>query len=485
MASGAYEWEECVNQVVVVGSPSSINEINSNWSTWLYRLSEINGELATFKSQIGQVFTGPAGEAYQTHLTGITEAIDQMQRDHGPIQELLSEAATTLSNAQASMPIPDAMLDDIEGRSAELNLANQRALSMASTAYFLLPGQFKEAIASTWAGDLARETFGRLNDLLNDWSNEQTEKANQVLSEVNNAQGGKAAATESPSSVTESPHNPESPDLSNFAPGGGGGGGVPSMGGGGVGGLGAGSVPPSSASSFDSPKNSFDGGTSGSGVGDSGQFRPPQDFETPGTGTSPHTSGLGASGVGGGGLGGEGLGSRGLGSAAGYDPEGSEYSPDDWNGTGLAGAGGGSAGLGSGGLGSGLGAPGGGLGSGAGGAGGGLGAGGAGAGLGGGALGAAGLGGAPSGAGAKSKIGKPVSMPMPPLGGVGGAAGGSSRGPGAGRGLAGTGAGMMGAGPGAGGLGGDGSSRDTWLREDEDVWGADGNTSSSWSWDDA
>lgn len=505
MAGGQYEWEECVNQVCVTGSPSAINEVNAGWSLWLTYLNDIGSALGAFKSQIGASFSGPAGDAYQAHLGRISTMIEEMDRNHRPVQDLLSEAGRSLANAQAAMPIPETMLDEVTGRSAEHNAANRSSLDqlvlsvggVAGLGYQLLPGDFRNSVADSWAGNFARETVGQLHDWFNDWSGEQTEKANQILSQVNSEQSTKVATTESPSGGGSAAYYDDvsSPPLSTGAGGGGGGaGGMPSMGGG-AGGMGSGSVSPSAASSFDAPKGSSDGGAAGIGVGETSPYSPPRDFDSPGSTTSPYPGGGGSGGVGSGGFDGGGVGSGSLGSGAGYDPSGSNYSAEDWQGTGLAGAGssgGGAAGLGSSGLSSGLGAggAGGGLAAG-GGAGGGLGAGGAGGGLGAGglgagALGAGSLGGAASGAGGKGAIGKAVSMPMPPLAGAGGlaAAGGSGRGAGAGRGLA-AGTGMMGAGAGAGNLSGNESSRDTWLHEDEDVWGTGDTTTSNWSWDDA
>ena len=471
MVNVKLEWEECVNQALVMGSPTEIANKHGNWDLWLHYAAVVSQGLADYKTAIAQSFKGPAGEAYQTHLEGLKKQADTVYTTHQPVMELLAVAQESLANAQATMPVPETMLDEVKGRSAELHAANEGGV--LATGAYLAPvtggaslfaaGLFKDALADSVIGNAGREVVGFFKDKIDDFSDEQTNEANRILNNLNDQQFAQADRTAEPTQDT--PGGREDGDVS--LPGGGGGsggyGGAPSIGGSGAGASGAGANP------------SFDPSTLDTGSpGGSSTFDPSTGGGNPGVGSIGGGGGSGA----------------GIGAGSGYDPFGNKISPDYWSGTGLAGAG--SLGGGAGGFGGGAGGLGA-LGAGSIGAGTGAGVSGGGAlGAGGGLGGAGALGGGLGVAG--GALGKGVSMPMMPMGGAaaggraagGGkaAGGGGGRGAGAGRGLSG-GAGMMGGGAGAGKLGEDGPTRDSWLHEDEDVWGTGDSTSSNWSWDGA
>ncbi|MEU7926492.1 hypothetical protein [Micromonospora sp. NPDC049801] len=434
-------WEEMCQKVVIDGRPGDVESAALGWEQLLKNLNNVKQSLESNIKDLGTTWKGPAYEAFKGHVEQIAKdtghIVADAEKGNGIVQSLKS-AADDLTKAQREFPIPATCVNDVlEARNAKLTLG---------------VGFFEAKVSPDFLGWFDPVTA------IADWINDQSEDAARVYEQVRGDYQAKAPGTPGDAyNPAEKATQPEIPDLDTGGGGGGGGGGVPKLGGGGGGG-GLGATP--SIGTSDLP-----------GTGDlpSGSGTHPDlsgGYDTPGTGDYPGTGGV-----------------------PGVDDEFS---------SGLAGAGGG----GSPGLGSGLGS--GGLGSSAGlGGGGGLGSAGGGVGAlaGGGALGravspgvgpmmgggAAGAGrGGGRGAGGRLGAGGKLAGGMAPgMGGVAGGGGGAGRG-GAGRGA--TGAGGRGAGArGAGGLAGAGTgagygeedgARNTWLEEDEDVWGADGGGTS-------
>ena len=108
-----FDCEECANQALVVGIPNQIADMNHVWGQWLANLDQINDELARYKKDIAASFTGKAGDAYQQHLTGLQQQIDTLRSEHAPVQPLLSVAEESLRKAQAAMPVPVPVLNEV------------------------------------------------------------------------------------------------------------------------------------------------------------------------------------------------------------------------------------------------------------------------------------------------------------------------------------------------------------------------------------
>jgi hypothetical protein len=455
MVDTRHDWETMVNHVCVMGDPAVLGELAGSWDVVLVNGQSLAAEIRSTIKQLEPAFGGPAGEAYRETLEKIAKSLDDIKEKSKDVTHMLRDAAGSLSTAQATMPVPDNMLDEVRGRQEELAAANRAGMYAifamggglatsvavpAASGFFLGTGDFRNAVANSWVGNLGREVFGKIDS----WINDETDAARKIYGDVDQQYGQTEMTAANPQPVVpQVAYNPTDTNLG----GGGGGGGLGSAGG-------LGSSPGIGGGGFD---------PSASGAGGA------PDFGAPGTGTvDPGTGGLGGAG--------------GL---------------DDPPGTGLAGAGGGlgAGGLGGGGAGSlspggGLGA--GGLGGGGLGSGGGLGAGGVGAGglgaLGtggagargagrGGArgLGAGGLGAMGSGAGARGggtgrSIGRGVS-PGGMVGGGGGRAGAGGARTGAAGARGGVGGGMAGGRPGVAGE--HEADHDSWLVEDDDVWGSD------------
>ncbi|MCX5068902.1 hypothetical protein OOJ91_23960 [Micromonospora lupini] len=431
-------WEEMCQKVVIDGRPGDVTSAALGWEQLIKNLNNVKQSLDTNIKDLGTTWKGPAYEAFKGHVEQISKDTGQIVADtekgNGIVQSL-KDAADKLTVAQRDFPIPATCVNDVlEARNAKLTLG---------------VGFFEAKVSPDFLGWFDPVTA------IADWINDQSEDAARVFQQVSDDYQALAPGHpgEAGNIGTGDPTN-QIPKLDNGGGGGGGGGGVPKLGGGpSAGDLGA--KPSIGATAMPDTGNLPSG--SGAHPDLSGGY-------DSGTGNYPGTGGV--PGVGG---------------------AGDEFS------SGLAGAGGG----GSPGLGSGLGG-GGGLGS-SGGLGSGGGAGSAGALAGGGALGravspgmgpmmgggAAGAGrGGGRGAGGRLGAGGKLGGGMAP--GMGGAAGGGGAGRGgAGRGAAGAGrgAGARGAGGVAGAGGGAGygeedTARNTWLEEDEDVWGADGGGTS-------
>ncbi|MFG3697725.1 WXG100 family type VII secretion target [Micromonospora sp. NPDC047620] len=420
-------WEEMCQQVVIAGRPGDVASAALGWDQLLKNLNSVKESLEKNVKDLGEVWKGPAYDSFKTHVEQIAKdtgrIVEDAQSQNGIVQSL-NDAADKLSAAQAEFPIPASCVNDVlEARNGRLVIST---------------GFFEMKVKPDFLGLL--DPLTSLADWINDRSDEAAKVYNQVSGEYTSIDSGTPGQT-TPLGV-ETP-GVETPNL-NGGPGAGSTGNVPSMSGmpstGSMPGMGG--TP--SLNSADMP------GTGNPDIGSSthpdltGGGYDPSDGYTPSTdsladdygsglaGAAPSTSGLGGgglpgtSGLGGGGLGGSGGG--GLGGGGGVIPGGGSLGrPVTPNMMPMMG--GGAAGANRGG----------------GGRGGKLGMGGMGPMMGGGAAGNAGRGGARAGAAGA------------------GAKGAGVRGGGI--------AGMGGAG--GAGYGDEDLSRNTWLEEDEDVWGAD------------
>ncbi|MFG1801781.1 WXG100 family type VII secretion target [Micromonospora carbonacea] len=429
---GDKSWEDMAREVLVDGRPADVQSAALGWKELIKNVDQVRESLEKNVKDLGVVWKGPAYEAFKTHIEGLAknarsmvDDIDNPGRGKVSIVTTLETAASQLEDAQNKMPIPAACVGDVlAARNGEITLG---------------VGLFETRVTAEVMGSWPVEQLGKVGDWVTGWFSDQEGDARKVYDEVNG--NFRDRTMEAPGSVTPSSLSTgptEVPDLGG-GPGAGGVGGVPSVGG--------------------MPSTGGVGGGSPGGIGtlpEVGDGKP--DF---GSTTHPDLTPVAD-----------------LPDTGSVDPGGL----DDDYGTGLAGAGGpATTGLGGGGLGGGSGA--------------GLSTAGAGGGIpGGGALGktvspglppmlgggAAGAGRAAGrGAGGRLGAGKPGMGGMVAPGTAGGA---GARGAG-GRGAAGAGrpggatagrGGLAGAAGGAG-YGEEEQVRNTWLEEDEDVWGAGGD----------
>lgn len=417
-------WEEMCQQVVIDGRPGDVASAALGWSELLKNLGSVQESLEKNIADLGTVWKGPAYDSFKTHIKEIAKStqrlIDDAEEGDG-IVAALNNAADRLTAAQREFPIPASCVNDIlEARNGHLTIG---------------VGFFEAKVSPDFLGLLDPITS------LADWLNDRTDEAAQVYNQVNDQYQNQAPTM--PGAATPGPReqnpNLETPNLRTGGPGGG-----------------APSVPTMPAGPGNSPVTKPDLPNTGT---------PPMTTPNPGTidNPPPPTSTIDPPGT--------------------TTPPGTDF--DNQYGSGLASAAPPVSTVGGGGLPTTTGL----------GAGGGL-SGGAATGAipGGGALGRPVatmmppmMGGGAAGGGGRGATGRMAGGRLGPgmmpgmVGGAGGA--GGSRGAGAARG----GAGAMAAGPrgagrpglvGAGGAGyGDEQeqARNSWLEEDEDVWGADGD----------
>ncbi|WP_326564483.1 hypothetical protein [Micromonospora peucetia] len=430
-------WEEMCQELVVAGRPGDVASAALGWEQLLKNLNAVKESLEKNVTDLGDVWKGPAYESFKTHVKGLATTTGQIVDDaekHNGIVQSLRTAADKLSAAQADFPIPASCVNDV------LEARNGRLVIGA--------GFFEMKVKPDFLGLL--DPLTSLADWINDKSDEAAKVYNQVRGEYLTVDSGTPG--DGRPSIDDRGPDVETPNLDKPGP-----------------------VKPIGANPDIGNPNIKTPDTKMPDIGSNPPDVTKPDFNTPdtktpdiGSGTHPDLSGD-------------------------YRPPGTGSLADDY-GSGLAGAGaptvptlgGGGGGLpGTSGLGSGAG-----LGSGGGGLGGGMIPGGGSLGrpvspnmgpmMGGGAAGANRGGGRGAGGrlGAGGKLGAGGMSPM-----MGGAAGGAGRGGGgragaAGAGAKGAGAGARGVG-GMGGMGGAGygeeeTARNTWLEEDDDVWGADG-----------
>ncbi|SCL35787.1 hypothetical protein GA0074692_4182 [Micromonospora pallida] len=413
-------WEEMCQQVVIDGRPGDVASAALGWTELLKNLRSVKESLEKNSADLGTVWKGPAYDAFKTHVGEIAKStgglIDDAEEGDGIVHSL-NAAADKLTAAQSEFPIPASCVNDVlEARNGHLTIGI---------------GFFEAKVAPDFLG-LLDPIAG-----LADWLNDRTDEAAQVYNQVNDQYQGQAATMPGQTSNVPTQRNPnlETPELETGGPGTGPSS-VPSLPGTGTPGTGTPGAP-----DVRTPGNP-DLGTPNPDLGRPDDL--PGDVTPPGLVPGSDTPGFDD----------ENEYGSGLASAAPPTTAGTGGLPS-------------TSGLGSGGL------PGGGSGS------------------------------VPGG----GALGRPVATMMPPMMGggaagagkggarnaggrlgapgmLGGAGGPGGRGSGGGRGTGAMATGARGAAGGRGGLvggagagyGEDEATRTTWLDEDEDVWGADGDS---------
>ncbi|WFE54934.1 hypothetical protein [Micromonospora sp. WMMD1155] len=440
----ALSWEDMARQVLVAGRPADITSAALGWQALLGNVEEVKRLVDADVIDLGESWKGPAYDAFRTHMEGLikqAETIVDGARESGggqhSIVTVLQTAAQDLERAQKAMPVPQGCVGDLA--------------AARNGAIVIETGLFEASIRADFAGSWPMEKLGQLNDRIGEFFNNNTENARKAYDQVSDDYTARERETPGGApSKQRTDSGPTGVDLQGPT-GTGGAGQAASLGGGpSTGGLGG--EPPLGTGHVSSGGAGFGSGTHPDLSAGTGGY----------DGNAPSGSGA----------------SSGVGNDLGDGVLAGEYS------SGLAGAGAGTGTLT--GVNSGFGA-GGGVPSATG-----LGAGGGGLG------GTAGLGGAGAPIPGGGSLGRPVSLGMSPMMGGAAGAGGAGRGangpssrggaamaPGmvgaGGRGGSGTGSRAAGGGV-RGGLAGTSSGADdgneesqhgTWLREDDDVWGAD------------
>ncbi|WP_433047870.1 WXG100 family type VII secretion target [Dactylosporangium sp. CS-033363] len=316
------DWEEMVTKVCVAGRPGAIDVLDGQWGAIYRNAQTLADSLRDGIHDLKQSWKGEAAEDYFAKLEKIAKTIEETASKNSGVRPMLQSAKDKLQWAQDNMPVPEYMLNEVQGRAAELDAANgifaygvltggavsgQPYMSVA-----LQSGMFKNGFMDT-LGNIARETLGHVTSQVGDWIFGYTKEAEDYYNGVDNAYNQSSVTTANPEPVTTgiTTRGADFPGGTTF-PGGGGGAGV--------GGLGS---DPFKSSAFDPNAHAGDVGafdpTAGTGTGfdpgGAGGFDPNADPLSSLAGAGG--GGLGDLGTGGGGLGGVGGGMGGLGAGAG------------------------------------------------------------------------------------------------------------------------------------------------------------------------
>jgi len=234
------DWEYYVNAVCVQGRPGQISALALGWEATFRNVGTVAQNLRDGIKDLKKVWKGPAADDYFGKLESIAKSIDKLVEDNQPIINLLKTAAEALATAQTTMPVPDYMLDDVQGRQAALDNANRAGaggmLAMTGpvgiAADLLGPDAFLDGLGKTFVGDWGREVFGKIVS----WFDDKAKEAEEIYNTADKKYLEGAAITGTPTTITPRVSHNTPVDL-----GSGGGSGVR----GGPGGLGDSSFDPS------------------------------------------------------------------------------------------------------------------------------------------------------------------------------------------------------------------------------------------------
>jgi hypothetical protein len=451
-------WEEVITMVVIPGHPEKIREASGSWEVLFRNVEQARGMI---EEVIGNVSTweGDTATSFKAHMSDVSKGMTELVTRHRPVVQHLNSSADNLQNALDNTPIPSDMVDDV--MRARQNFGESGNLDVYHTGFIF---DVMYPVFLGWAMSAVTSLFGIddwVKDKLRDWISDGDDKAKAAYKalagqHVNTMDAMPKAGTmltQEQEQTTVNPTMPPGGSAPSAPPSIGGGGGPQTTslaGAGGLSGVGAG------------------GGLGGLGpAGGAGGLAGAGGMGSPNLNPSTALSSTSAGGAIRGGMGGMPMGGMPMGGMAGAGGGGGTRAP---GGGGRVGGVPSARTPGMGGM------PMGGM-AGAGGAG---------------ARGAGGIRGGGAG-GAGGRVGGVGGMPMGGMGagaagagtrGAGGAGGGRAGGPGGvapgvaggagGRGAgAGGRAGMAGMGAGAGAGGDHAADHNTWLEEDEDVWGTD------------
>ncbi|MDT5024548.1 MAG: hypothetical protein QOE61_974 [Micromonosporaceae bacterium] len=344
------DWEDMVNKVCVAGRSDKVKGLALDWQAVFYNAATVSKNLRDGLKDLQDTWKGPAADDYREKIESIAKAIEQIEEDNKSIITMLQTAGDALATAQAVMPVPDYMLNEVQNRRAELDNANQAGaramlamdavatMGVSVVAAFLLPDSFMKPLADSFVGNWGRELFGHFRAWWDDWDGKMTAEAKRVYDQVDTSYASADIMTPSPTQ-TKNPLSSNMQGLDFNTGGGSGTGGLPHTGTGGLPHTGTGGLHPDSTklspSTHEYPRT---------GTGGTGHVSPGYGSDAGAGGYHPTTGLAGAGGsplTGAGGTGSAGLGSgaSGLGSAV-----GKAVSP-----TGMPGFGGGMGGMGAGG----------------------------------------------------------------------------------------------------------------------------------------
>ncbi|CCH17703.1 WXG100 family type VII secretion target [Micromonospora lupini] len=173
----APSWEEMARQVLVAGRPADITSAALGWQALLGNIEEVKRLVDADIHDLGESWKGPAYDAFRTHMEALTkqaETIVDGARESGSDQHsivtVLQTAAQDLERAQNAMPVPQGCVGDLA--------------AARNGAIVIETGVFEASIRADFAGSWPMEKLGQLNDRIGEFFNNNTEDARKAYDQV-------------------------------------------------------------------------------------------------------------------------------------------------------------------------------------------------------------------------------------------------------------------------------------------------------------
>jgi uncharacterized protein YukE len=204
-------WEDCVNAVCVQGRPGKLEGLAQDWEALFSNARSVSQSLRDGIRNLKAHWKGPAADDYFGKLESIVTMVEGIEQHNGDIVHLLRKSKDALALAQTTMPVPDYMLDEVQGRQKELDAANDagaRAMvgggldvatfGLSIPASLLLPDSFMKPLADSFIGNWGREAFGHFTAWWDDWDGSMTNQARDILNTADRSYTEGAAITAPP-----------------------------------------------------------------------------------------------------------------------------------------------------------------------------------------------------------------------------------------------------------------------------------------------
>ncbi len=194
--SGDPDWEHCVTQSVINGNPDTLRSVSGMWESVFRNADSVKAQIDDIIKDL-KGWKGSAGDAYRDNLKKISDSIDETRDSNKTkVQNLLGACAESLDGLQSKMPIPAAMYDQVKGYREDANRRNQYAVNMLALAAgplttvelgvgYLHNGSFNSSIFNNSMGDWVGSKLGALQDKVDDFCNDRTKEAQNLLNGTN------------------------------------------------------------------------------------------------------------------------------------------------------------------------------------------------------------------------------------------------------------------------------------------------------------
>jgi uncharacterized protein YukE len=191
-------WEEIVQWVVVESNYVRVEESADSWTRAFRRVDDLKAELTRLHDSI--TWQGRAATAFRTYLKDLAAALERTAEEHRTIADGMRTAAAALKEAVHSIPIPEAMYDQV--------IAMREAYHTNVSPPGLRPGIFYPAVSSVAGTDFAVRVEA--------WFTENEKKAQEAYDKLVRAYQG----IRLPEGSGITPPSPRAPGTTR-APGGG------------------------------------------------------------------------------------------------------------------------------------------------------------------------------------------------------------------------------------------------------------------------